>query len=163
MSEDQSPSCSSVSLVLQTFKKCLTHHIYHVKQSVELIQSEVRGIRFQVWAHHGCYTFPVPKSTCSNRNFTLKPQGEHNVSAHGEAVCFQAEQEKLVTRHGVLQKGMLMQLDSCDHLCVVCALPLGTGALFGQDWIFPAFFMWRCIDIDQQRNKKIAEEKKLKN
>lgn len=28
--------------------------------------------------------------------------------------CFQAEQEKLVTRQGVLQKEMLVQLDSCN-------------------------------------------------
>lgn len=90
----------------------------------------------------------MPKSTCSNRDFTVKPWGENNVSAHGDTVCPQAEQEKLVTRCGVLHKGMLMQLDSCDYLCVMCALPLDTWSLLGQDWISPAFSMWYCVDID---------------
>lgn len=156
VSEDLSPNCSSVSLVLQTFKKCLTHHIYRVKQPVELVQSEVQGIIFQVWAHHGCHTFPIPKSTSSRWNFTVKPWGERYDSVHGDTVLSSWTRE--ACNHGVLQKGMLMQLDSCDHLCMMCALLWGTWAVLGQGWISPVFFMLCYIDIDHNRNKKIAEE-----
>lgn len=71
--------------------------------------------------------------------------------------------ERLANKHSVLsltlypwQKGMLMQLDSCDHLHVVCAVPRRQG------WSFPAFSMWYCIDIGQQKNNETAEEQKLK-